>query len=90
MKRWILAVTIVSLLGMGTGVARAAHSMSDEYDDSMMHPLRLAYYVLHPIGFAAEWLIGRPFHYIVSRPYLDQIFGYTRGGAESGRYGSTR
>jgi len=36
----------------------------------------MAYYLIHPVGFAAEWLIGRPFHYVISRPYLDRFFGY--------------
>ena len=35
---------------------------SDYYEDAFSNPLRLAYYVLHPIGFTAEWLIMRPFH----------------------------
>jgi hypothetical protein len=77
MKRLILAVAVISLLGLGTGVARATSPESDEYEDSITHPLRMAYHLAYPIGFAAEWLIGRPFHYVISRPYLDQFFGYT-------------
>lgn len=53
-----------------------------QYEDAFSNPLRLAYYVLHPIGFTAEWLVMRPFHYLISRPYLDKFFGYTEIGEE--------
>jgi hypothetical protein len=54
----------------------------DRYEDAFSHPLRLAYYLIYPIGFTAEWLIMRPLHYIVSRPYLNRFFGYTEIGEE--------
>jgi hypothetical protein len=77
MKRLILVVAVISLLGLGTGVARATVPEPNEYEDSLTHPLRMAYHLAYPIGFAAEWLIGRPFQYVISRPYLDRFFGYT-------------
>jgi hypothetical protein len=76
MKRLILVVAVISLLGLGTG-ARATAQEQGEYEDSLTHPLRMAYHLAYPVGFAAEWLIGRPFQYIISRPYLDRFFGYT-------------
>lgn len=76
MRRLIVALVVASMLGLGAGGARAADPNMDEYEDSMTHPLRMAYYLAHPIGFAVEWLIGRPFHYVISRPYLDRYFGY--------------
>jgi hypothetical protein len=48
----------------------------DTYEDAFSNPLRLAYYLLHPVGFTAEWLVMRPLHYLMSRPYLDRFFGY--------------
>lgn len=48
----------------------------DGYDDSQAHPLRLLAYAVHPIGFAAEWLITRPIHAIVSQPDLHRVFGH--------------
>ena len=74
MKRTALYAALWLTLSIGTASAR--HDAADEYDDSMMHPLRLAGYLAHPAGYAVEWLIGRPLHYIISRPYLDRIFGY--------------
>jgi len=66
---WLLALVLVCSAG-------PAAAVPDEYDDSESHPLRVAAYLAYPFGFTAEWLIFRPFHYIVSRPYLDAFFGH--------------
>jgi hypothetical protein len=50
----------------------------DEYDDGESHPLRIAAYALHPVGFTLEWLIFRPIHALVSQPELEPIFGHYR------------
>jgi hypothetical protein len=38
----------------------------DEYDDSQSHPLRVAAYLVYPVAFLTEWIIFRPFHFLVS------------------------
>lgn len=83
MKRLAIAVTVALAVTMGSASIVAmtpnkarAQDVEDEYEDSITHPLRLAYFALHPAGVALEWLIGRPFHYIISRPHLRNIFGY--------------
>jgi hypothetical protein len=89
MKRLVIGLVIAATLVIGSGVARASGA-DDDYEDSIMHPLRIAYYLLHPVGFAAEWLIGRPFYYVISRPYLDKVFGYyppSEEGAYRQQYG---
>jgi hypothetical protein len=48
----------------------------DEYDDSQSHPLRVAAYLVHPVGYGLEWLIFRPMHWVVSRPALVDVFGH--------------
>lgn len=48
----------------------------DGYDDSQAHPLRLAAYALHPVGYALEWLVTRPIHALVSQPELTPVFGH--------------
>lgn len=50
----------------------------DAYDDNESHPLRVAAYVLHPIGFIAEWLLFRPFHYVVAA--AGPVFGHEQHG----------
>jgi len=48
----------------------------DGYDDSQAHPLRIAAYAFHPVGYAVEWLVTRPIHALVSQPELKKVFGH--------------
>ena len=73
MKRLLAAGVFAMVLSCSAGPAAA---VPDEYDDTESHPLRVAAYLVYPIGYTAEWLIFRPFHYLVSRPYLEPIFGH--------------
>ena len=74
MKRFIIA----GLIAMSLGICTAAVALEDDYDDTQSHPLRVAAYLAYPIGFTAEWLVLRPFHYIISRPYLESVFGHSQ------------
>ncbi len=82
MKR-LLAIGVLSLVLMWT--AGPAAAVLDDYDDTQSHPLRIAAYLVYPIGFTAEWLFFRPFHYLVSRPGLEAVFGH-RPHEEAGTY----
>ena len=75
MKRVIIAGLIAVTLGIGAGSAVA---VEDDYDDTQSHPLRVAAYLAYPIGFTAEWLVLRPFHYLISRPSLESVFGHSQ------------
>ncbi len=77
MKRFIAAGALAVVLALGASPAAA---VPDDYDDSQSNPLQVAAYLAYPIGFTAEWLIFRPFHYLVSRPYLDAFFGHKPHG----------
>jgi len=46
----------------------------DEYDDSQSNPFRIAAYLVHPVGWLAEWLIYRPFHWMVSGTEPQEAF----------------
>lgn len=60
---------------------------ADEYGDSQSHPLRVAAYLLHPVGYGLEWLIFRPIHWVVSKPSLIRVFGHDcHEGDEGCRY----
>ena len=77
MKR-VLAVVMLSVtLALSAGPVGA---VPDDYDDTESHPLRIIAYLVYPIGFAAEWLIFRPFHYFVSRPETEPVFGHKPHG----------
>ncbi len=52
----------------------------DEYDDTQSHPIRIAAYLLHPVGYALEWVIFRPFHYFVSMPDVAEATGHRPHG----------
>jgi outer membrane protein OmpA-like peptidoglycan-associated protein len=71
--RFIILVLILSLtLGSKSGLAQP-----DEYDDSQSNPFRIAAYLLYPAGFITEWIIFRPFHFLVSAtPELEAFFGH--------------
>jgi hypothetical protein len=88
MKRLVAVGVLAAAIVFGGGAVRAMEGVSDEYDDEIMHPLRIAYYLIHPVGYTAEWLVGRPFHYLISRPYLDTFFGYSHFDEESTYFGS--
>lgn len=81
MKALLLALGVT--VALGAGAPAAAH---DAYDDSETHPLRIAAYGAHPIGYAAEWLVMRPLHFVVSHPQLERIFGHVPHETPFGGY----
>lgn len=65
------------ILGLFFGLTLAvntAQAAPDEYDDSQSNPLRIAAYLLHPLGWLTEWTITRPFHYLVSATAPQEAF----------------
>lgn len=92
MRSTIALLALLGTLTMPT-LARAA----DEYDDSQSHPLRVATYLVHPVGVALEWVIFRPFHLLTSsNPDTEYVFGHRPHGenefsaTESESYSSAR
>ncbi len=77
MKRFITVFALVCTLGVTSSRVFAS---TEDYDDTQTHPLRIAAYVVYPIGFTFEWLVFRPLHYVVSRPYLENFFGHHAHG----------
>lgn len=70
-RRWISLIVAIPLLVL----ASAAHA--DEYDSSYSgHPLRIAAYILHPVGWALDVLIMRPAHWLVTQEPLKEVFGH--------------
>lgn len=66
----ILAVCAVLL-------ALAAPAVADEYEPQRAgHPLRIAAYVLHPVGVVLDLLIFRPAHWVGSHEPLASLFGH--------------
>ncbi len=66
-------VAVWAALAWVPGQARAL----DEYDDSQSNPLRVLAYALYPAGVAAEWLVFRPFPFLVSATKPQEyVFGH--------------
>jgi hypothetical protein len=45
-----------------------------EYHDEDSQPLAIVADLLYPVGFAAEWLIARPVHYVADESYAAPVF----------------
>jgi outer membrane protein OmpA-like peptidoglycan-associated protein len=75
MKRsLVLVLAFVTCFTLATKSGLAA---PDEYDESQSNPLRIAAYVIYPFGLLAEWLLFRPFHYVVSATEDNEyVFGH--------------
>jgi hypothetical protein len=73
MKRFALAALLGLVLAWSAIPAVAA---PDAYDETQSHPLRVVAYLIYPVGYGLEWLVFRPFHYLVSRPALEPVFGH--------------
>ena len=57
--------------------AVASGARADDYDQQKAgHPVRVAAYVLHPVGVVLDLLIFRPAHWVGSLPGLDRFFGH--------------
>ena len=68
----LIAVALCLTIGVKPGLAAP-----DEYDDSQSHPLRVVAYLLHPVGWLSEWILYRPFHFLVSAtPPQEAFFGH--------------
>jgi hypothetical protein len=81
MRLWqsLVAAGLATLVFSGTAPAYCGNQYSCDggYNDGESHPLRIAAYALHPIGYTVEWLFFRPIHALVSQPELCPIFGYS-------------
>lgn len=71
MKTTITTLTLAAILALPLAAS------ADEYDDTESHPMRLAAYLIHPIGLAFEWALFRPLHLLASaNPTTEYIFGH--------------
>jgi hypothetical protein len=77
---------LIAVLMIALSLTAAPARAHDAYDDSQAHPLRLVAYAVHPIGFALEWLVTRPIHFLVSDPKLERVFGHVPHESPFGEY----
>ena len=62
------------LIFAATLISQPVSAAWDEYDDSQSNPLRIAAYLLHPIGWLTEWTVTRPLHILVSATKPQEAF----------------
>ncbi len=72
MRQLFAALALVTAMTLSGGRAQA----HDAYSDAESHPLKLISYPVAAAGFAIEWLLTRPVHFIVSQPTLQRVFNY--------------
>jgi hypothetical protein len=83
MWRAIICLSAALIVG-APNLARAQYQDTDrqnpaEYTDEDSQPLRMAAYLIAPIGFILEWGVARPLHYVATNTFLAPVFnGDTR------------
>jgi outer membrane protein OmpA-like peptidoglycan-associated protein len=65
---------VIGLICAATFGAKPSFAAPDEYDDSQSNPFRIAAYLMHPVGWLAEWIVFRPFHFMVSATEPQEAF----------------
>lgn len=84
MKRALIVIFAVGILA-APAIIRAqtwndTRADPDEYNDEEDgHPLKLISYILAPVGFALEWSIARPMHFIANKSAVAPVFAGNSG-----------
>ena len=71
----LFAATFVAL----PAISHAQYNDNDqqspkEYHDEDSQPLAIVADILYPVGFAIEWLVARPFHYVANDSPASPVF----------------
>ena len=65
------------LLLISLALATAAPAVADSYDEHQAgHPLRIAAYLLYPVGALIDILIMRPAHWLISQEPFKGAVGH--------------
>lgn len=71
LRRFLAGGLALALLGV------ALPAVADDYNPKRAgHPLRIAAYVVHPVGVVLDYLIMRPVHWVGSHEPFRTIFGH--------------
>ncbi len=86
MRHITIGLLATALLLSSPAFARAQYSDErqnpKEYTQDDSNPLKLISYVLSPIGFALEWTVARPLHYLTTETPLAPAFQSADDGME--------
>ena len=71
--KWASALVLAATLLL------ASPALADGHDSQTAgHPLRIAAYILHPVGVILDTLIFKPAHWLVHREPFTTLFGHER------------
>jgi hypothetical protein len=78
MRRAAIIFCAALVLGL-PAISNAQYNDNDqqnpkEYHDEDSQPLAIISYVLYPIGYAFEWLVARPLHYVATESPVAPVF----------------
>ena len=71
-RKLAIAAVLVLAVALGAGPAQA----NDHDKGESGHPLRVAAYLLYPVGLLIDTLIFRPAHWFVNHQPFRTIFGH--------------
>ncbi len=77
MRRLSIALFAVLLLSPALCRAQYADDSQNpkEYTQEDSNPLKFIFYILSPLGYALEWGVARPLHYMVTQSSVAPMFG---------------
>jgi hypothetical protein len=76
-ERARLAASAAAALLLAWSTVAAPAARADKHDpERAAHPVRIAAYVLHPVGVILDYLIVRPAHWVVEREPFRTLFGH--------------
>jgi hypothetical protein len=74
-RRWRQGVVAMLLLALALEASPVA---ADPYDPKAAgHPVRIAAYIMHPVGVLLDYLILRPAHWLGSKEPIRTLVGHT-------------
>jgi hypothetical protein len=75
----LAAAAAILTCALGPGNAQA-----DQYDPKQAgNPVRIAAYILHPVGVLIDYAVMRPCFWVVQREPFTTIFGYEKPAEEN-------
>ena len=79
MRKWSAAWLFAAILA----VTSAGSARADDHDPPQSgHPVRIAAYVLHPVGMLLDFLIFRPAHWLGHTEPIGTLVGHERHPAD--------
>lgn len=68
---------LIVWLSLAALLVSASPAISHEVEpEDAAHPIRVAAYVLYPVGYVLYQVVVRPLHGIVSQPGIQELFGH--------------